>query len=164
MIVPYAKDRPVQSVGSLGILSSAAKSLGNSRTKKKGKEYDKMTTALAKKNNWKKCPKCKFFVEKTDGCRHIRCRCKYDFCYTCGGKLHQGIVFTYVYEHILNKWEELSCESTILRSQKIHCPFADCSALLIIDDISITKNICPVCNWLFCAVCSVLRHSEFSCK
>ncbi|GJT15577.1 putative reverse transcriptase domain-containing protein [Tanacetum coccineum] len=43
-------------------------------TKKKGKEYDKMATALAKKNNWMKCPKCKFFVEKTFGCRHIRCR------------------------------------------------------------------------------------------
>lgn len=54
------------------------------KTKKKGKEYDKMATALAKKNNWKKCPNCKFFVEKTLGCTHIRCRCKYDFCYTCG--------------------------------------------------------------------------------
>ena len=54
------------------------------KTKKKGKEYDKMATALAKKNNWKKCPKCKFLVERTYGCTHIRCRCKYDFCYTCG--------------------------------------------------------------------------------
>ncbi|GJY32657.1 hypothetical protein Tco_0417126 [Tanacetum coccineum] len=37
MIVPYAKDRHVHCVGSLGILSSAAKSLGNLILKRKEK-------------------------------------------------------------------------------------------------------------------------------
>lgn len=53
--------------------------------KKKGKE-DNMAEALAKKKMWRKCPRCKFFVEKTEGCLHITCRCKYEFCYRCGSK------------------------------------------------------------------------------
>ncbi|GFQ03897.1 probable E3 ubiquitin-protein ligase ari3 [Phtheirospermum japonicum] len=28
---------------------------------------------LAKKNKWQRCPRCKFFVEKKEGCLHITC-------------------------------------------------------------------------------------------
>lgn len=28
---------------------------------------------------------CKFWVEKTFGCDHMRCRCGNEFCYKCGG-------------------------------------------------------------------------------
>ncbi|KAI7735472.1 hypothetical protein M8C21_017830 [Ambrosia artemisiifolia] len=51
---------------------------------------DEMAVALAKKKNWKRCPNCSFFVEKTEGCVHITCRCKYEFCYTCGAKWSHG--------------------------------------------------------------------------
>ncbi|XP_076927387.1 E3 ubiquitin-protein ligase RSL1-like [Bidens hawaiensis] len=62
-------------------------SCGEFRRKlKKDKTGDKMAVALAKKNKWKKCPECKFFVEKVDGCLHIICRCMYEFCYACGVK------------------------------------------------------------------------------
>ncbi|KAL9995561.1 putative transcription factor C2H2 family [Helianthus debilis subsp. tardiflorus] len=54
--------------------------------KLKGKNVDEMAVALAKKKKWKKCPNCNFFVEKAEGCVHITCRCKYEFCYTCGAK------------------------------------------------------------------------------
>ena len=34
----------------------------------------------------KQCAQCKFWVEKAEGCNHMTCRCKYQFCYICGGK------------------------------------------------------------------------------
>uniref|UniRef100_A0A5B7B0H7 RBR-type E3 ubiquitin transferase n=1 Tax=Davidia involucrata TaxID=16924 RepID=A0A5B7B0H7_DAVIN len=53
--------------------------------KEKGGE-DEMVEELAKKKNWRKCPHCKYYVEKTEGCLHITCRCGYEFCYRCGSK------------------------------------------------------------------------------
>lgn len=35
---------------------------------------DLMVHDLAKKNKWKRCSNCNFFVEKNDGCLHITCR------------------------------------------------------------------------------------------
>ncbi|CAM0947208.1 unnamed protein product [Alopecurus aequalis] len=51
----------------------------------KGKE-DLMLLEMAKGKKWKRCPKCQFFVEKSDGCLHITCRCKFEFCYGCGNQ------------------------------------------------------------------------------
>ncbi|CAD8127706.1 unnamed protein product [Paramecium sonneborni] len=34
---------------------------------------------------YKQCPQCKFWVEKNQGCDHMTCRCKFQFCYICGG-------------------------------------------------------------------------------
>ncbi|RLN03079.1 hypothetical protein C2845_PM13G19010 [Panicum miliaceum] len=48
-----------------------------------GKE-DMLLLEMAKGRKWKRCPKCAFFVEKRDGCLHIRCRCGFEFCYGCG--------------------------------------------------------------------------------
>lgn len=39
---------------------------------------------LAKNNNWRRCPKCRIFVEKIEGCRYMKCRCGTRFCYSCG--------------------------------------------------------------------------------
>ncbi|KAG8047614.1 hypothetical protein GUJ93_ZPchr0008g11555 [Zizania palustris] len=49
----------------------------------RGKE-DLLLLEMAKVKKWKRCPKCEFFVEKSQGCLHIICRCGFEFCYGCG--------------------------------------------------------------------------------
>ncbi|XP_050382005.1 E3 ubiquitin-protein ligase RSL1-like [Argentina anserina] len=51
----------------------------------RGRE-DLMVNQLAKEKKWMRCPRCKFYVEKTDGCLHIVCRCQFQFCYGCGAE------------------------------------------------------------------------------
>ncbi|KAE9595870.1 putative aminoacyltransferase, E1 ubiquitin-activating enzyme [Lupinus albus] len=38
------------------------------------KKEDIMVLELAMNNRWRRCSKCKFFVEKNEGCAHISCR------------------------------------------------------------------------------------------
>ncbi|XP_010547828.1 PREDICTED: probable E3 ubiquitin-protein ligase RNF144A-B [Tarenaya hassleriana] len=45
---------------------------------------DVMLKKLAEKNKWKRCPKCKFYIEKSQGCLYMMCRCGLAFCYNCG--------------------------------------------------------------------------------
>ncbi|XP_022732329.1 E3 ubiquitin-protein ligase RNF144A-like [Durio zibethinus] len=45
---------------------------------------DIMLMKLAKDKKWSRCPKCRFVVERTEGCRLMRCRCGTAFCYDCG--------------------------------------------------------------------------------
>ncbi|KAJ9542029.1 hypothetical protein OSB04_028535 [Centaurea solstitialis] len=49
---------------------------GEFRSRKNGgtDREDKMLMDLANRNMWKRCPSCKFFVEKQSGCMHIACR------------------------------------------------------------------------------------------
>ncbi|PHT88527.1 hypothetical protein T459_10633 [Capsicum annuum] len=48
-------------------------------------EDDLKVAALAEEFKWMKCPNCKSIVDKVDGCIHITCVCKVEFCYICGG-------------------------------------------------------------------------------
>lgn len=45
---------------------------------------DLVLIEVAKKNNWRRCPMCKFYVEKSEGCMYMKCRCGFAFCYNCG--------------------------------------------------------------------------------
>ncbi|KAE8700740.1 P-loop containing nucleoside triphosphate hydrolases superfamily protein [Hibiscus syriacus] len=47
---------------------------------------DLMVRNLAKEKKWRNCPSCRFMVERTEGCPHMTCRCRYQFCYACGAK------------------------------------------------------------------------------
>lgn len=44
------------------------------------------TIDLAEMEGWKRCYSCHALVEHNNGCRHMTCRCKAQFCYICGLK------------------------------------------------------------------------------
>ncbi|PHH86600.1 hypothetical protein CDD83_10001 [Cordyceps sp. RAO-2017] len=41
---------------------------------------------LAEESGWKQCESCNRMIERKSGCNHITCKCKAQFCYTCGKK------------------------------------------------------------------------------
>ncbi|KAF3339091.1 putative E3 ubiquitin-protein ligase RNF144A-B [Carex littledalei] len=46
-------------------------------------QEDLMLRKLAKDKRWQRCPQCRMYVEKIDGCMFMKCRCGYCFCYVC---------------------------------------------------------------------------------
>jgi hypothetical protein len=40
---------------------------------------------MGEKSGWRRCYKCRTLVELAQGCTHMTCRCKAQFCYICGG-------------------------------------------------------------------------------
>ncbi|XP_062088481.1 E3 ubiquitin-protein ligase RSL1-like [Humulus lupulus] len=64
-----------------GEFQSVAKSVG---TMSSSEKEEKMVIELAKNKQWRRCPSCSFYVEKTGGCVHISCRSifiSHLFCY-----------------------------------------------------------------------------------
>ncbi|KAK9705732.1 hypothetical protein RND81_07G077900 [Saponaria officinalis] len=53
-------------------------------SKDEREKEDLMLRDLAKNKNWQRCPACKFYVEKSEGCLYMKCRCGIAFCYSCG--------------------------------------------------------------------------------
>lgn len=45
---------------------------------------------LAQKLHFRRCPKCKSLIERSEGCKHMTCRCKYEFCHQCGSRWKNG--------------------------------------------------------------------------
>ncbi|OLN96437.1 putative E3 ubiquitin-protein ligase rbrA 1 [Colletotrichum chlorophyti] len=39
---------------------------------------------MGEKSGWRRCYKCRTLVELSQGCTHMTCRCKAQFCYICG--------------------------------------------------------------------------------
>ncbi|EOA29126.1 hypothetical protein CARUB_v10025393mg [Capsella rubella] len=50
---------------------------------------DILLKKMAESKKWKRCPNCKFYVQKTRGCSTVICRCGLPFCYKCGAPLNQ---------------------------------------------------------------------------
>ena len=46
-------------------------------------EKDYQLCAILEELQFKRCVKCRFWIEKAQGCNYMRCRCGYAFCYVC---------------------------------------------------------------------------------
>ncbi|KAI3856535.1 hypothetical protein MKX03_028377 [Papaver bracteatum] len=84
---------------------------------------------------------------------------------TCNETLEPHLCRDIISGQVLDRWENALCESSVLASQKIYCPFKDCSVMLVNDDdgVIVRSTECPHCNRLFCAQCEVPWHSELTC-
>uniref|UniRef100_A0A0D9XCG0 RBR-type E3 ubiquitin transferase n=1 Tax=Leersia perrieri TaxID=77586 RepID=A0A0D9XCG0_9ORYZ len=47
---------------------------------------DLAAVETAKGAGWRRCPRCRFFVDRYEGCVHITCRCGLQFCHRCGNE------------------------------------------------------------------------------
>lgn len=45
---------------------------------------DEIFIQFAMGKKFKQCPGCKRWIEKNEGCLHMKCLCGFDFCYECG--------------------------------------------------------------------------------
>ncbi|ERF74726.1 hypothetical protein EPUS_04895 [Endocarpon pusillum Z07020] len=69
-------DAEIQSkIGIARLLLSERQAFLASESDERGAKFVAQTT--------KPCPRCKAPVEKTGGCKHIKCRCGFEFCYGC---------------------------------------------------------------------------------
>ena len=59
------------------------------RDSKDVNKLDQQFYQFVKGAKFKMCPKCKYWMEKNQGCNHMRCRCGADFCYKCGDLMDQ---------------------------------------------------------------------------
>nr|XP_043637752.1 E3 ubiquitin-protein ligase RNF144A isoform X2 [Erigeron canadensis] len=86
----------------------------------------------------------------------------------CTGVIGPQVCQGMVPKQVLERWEDVLCESLIMGSDKfIYCPFKDCSAMLVDDDdagVAVTSSECPSCNRLFCAQCRVAWHCGLDCS
>ncbi|KAK9156296.1 hypothetical protein Sjap_003776 [Stephania japonica] len=45
---------------------------------------------LAQNNRWRRCQQCRRMIELTQGCYHMTCWCRHEFCYSCGAEYRDG--------------------------------------------------------------------------
>ncbi|TNV77477.1 hypothetical protein FGO68_gene1463 [Halteria grandinella] len=57
----------------------------NNKIQQLGKEEAGFKEFL-KKENIRQCPFCQIFVQKQEGCSHVKCLCNNEFCFSCGGQ------------------------------------------------------------------------------
>ncbi|KAG8884824.1 hypothetical protein FRB98_002150 [Tulasnella sp. 332] len=57
----------------------------------KGLEGEMLLKQLAEQLQWRRCPRCRYVVERTAGCRHMTCRCGFQYCHLCGSPWQNGV-------------------------------------------------------------------------
>ncbi|KAF5932634.1 hypothetical protein HYC85_028805 [Camellia sinensis] len=84
----------------------------------------------------------------------------------CSGVLQLDDCRPRMSRDVIERWDEVLCESMIPASEKFYCPFKDCSFMLVNDNGEevIRECECPKCHRLFCAQCYVPWHSGIECE
>jgi len=59
-------------------------------------EQERLNEVLAAKNGYKKCPQCKVWIEKTEGCNHMSCKCGAHICWRCMGVFSAGEIYNHM--------------------------------------------------------------------
>ncbi|KAL5698537.1 RBR-type E3 ubiquitin transferase [Ranunculus cassubicifolius] len=67
----------------MGIVCEEFQKLGKGERERE----DIMLMKLAKDKSWQRCPKCKIYVERIEGCLFMKCRCGHTFCYNCAAPM-----------------------------------------------------------------------------
>lgn len=81
------------------------------------------------------------------------------------GDIGPDICREIVPKEVLERWDNVLCESLIIGSQKFYCPYKDCSAVMLNDgEEKVTSSECPNCRRLFCAQCNVAWHAGIDCS
>lgn len=65
-------------------------------------EQERLNEELAKNSGFKKCPQCNVWIEKTEGCNHMSCKCGAHICWQCMAISDQRGAFTAgtIYDHM----------------------------------------------------------------
>ncbi|KAL8862391.1 MAG: hypothetical protein Q9178_001400 [Gyalolechia marmorata] len=80
---PTVASRTQKSSGFLGSILRIAK---DPPAPEKQDDATKQFIEIAKKEGWQRCYNCSATVELKEGCNHMTCRCKAEFCMICGVK------------------------------------------------------------------------------
>ncbi|XP_059640287.1 E3 ubiquitin-protein ligase RSL1-like [Cornus florida] len=84
----------------------------------------------------------------------------------CQGVVELDACRPMIVREVLERWDEMVCESMISASERFYCPFRDCSAMMVNDSVGevIRESVCPACRRLFCAQCYVPWHPGIECE
>lgn len=97
----------------------------NEIEKKESDKNDIEFIRLAKLSKFKQCPECKRWIEKQDGCNHMTCICKYEFCYICGKKYsntHGNCEYRFINENEEKSLNDASVDEIIIGNSYISSP------------------------------------------
>ncbi|KZP26833.1 hypothetical protein FIBSPDRAFT_819123 [Athelia psychrophila] len=61
------------------------------------KEQERLNDQLARQKGFKKCPQCAVWIEKTEGCNHMACKCGAHICWVCLGIFDAKSVYQHMH-------------------------------------------------------------------
>lgn len=59
-------------------------------------EQERLNDQLAREVGYKKCPNCRVWIEKTEGCNHMECKCGAHICWVCMGVFEANTIYAHM--------------------------------------------------------------------
>jgi len=59
-------------------------------------EQERLNDEFARQHGIKKCPQCKVWIEKTEGCNHMSCKCGAHICWVCMGIFTPDTIYNHM--------------------------------------------------------------------